>query len=124
MGWLLSVFGNEALSIIGKILPYVIGMFIVVGAYFYGHHQGTIACRDKELQAVIDVQNQKMTELQKQYKDAQNKITDLNSKNSAITDITRTVVQKIGQMPNQKGCVINKDVIDLINQARTGGAKK
>jgi Tfp pilus assembly protein PilO len=126
MGFLLSLFGSGAMSVIGKILPYVIAMLVVVGAYFYGHHQGTIACHEKELQAVIDVQNAKMVELQKQYTDTQTKIADLNSKNIAITDITKTVVQKIGQIPNPKGCEVGQNVIDLINQARTGstGAKK
>lgn len=120
MGWLLSIFTGGFGTIILKMLPYLIAIGIVVGAFFYGHHVGTVACHEKELQAVIDAQNAKMEELQKQYAEAQAKITDLNKRNAQISDITKSVVQKIGQMPNPKNCGIGKDVIDLINQARSG----
>lgn len=123
MGWLLSLFTGQIGNILLKLAPYILGVLVVLGAYFYGRHAGTEACHAKELQAVIDAQNAKLAELQQQYKDAQIVIGALTKQNGQIADVTRTISIKIGKLKNPKGCVINKDVIDLVNQARSGEKK-
>ncbi len=129
MPWLISLVTGAGGKILGTLLPYILVIVAVAGAYLYGHHRGTVACHDKELQAVIEAQNAKMVELEKQYKDAQVVIGTLSTNNAKIRDITKGISDKIAAMPNQAGCQIKKDVIDLINQARTPmatapGAKK
>lgn len=120
MPFLLSFITGTGGQLILKLLPYILALGAIGGAYLYGHHRGTVACHDKELQAVIDVQNQKLVEMQKQYEDSQRVIGNLTANNNKIQDITRTISSKIAALPNPKGCEINKDVISLINQARTG----
>jgi len=122
MPFLISFITGTGGKIILKLLPYILIIMAVGGAYLYGHARGTQACHEKELQAVIDAQNAKLAEMQKQYEDAQRVIGNLTTSNSKLNDITRNISTKIAAMPNQKGCQVNKDVVDLINQARTGGA--
>lgn len=132
MPFLISFITGTGGKILIKILPYILIIAAIGGAYLYGHARGTQACHDKELQAVIDAQNAKLAEMQKQYEDAQRVIGNLTTSNSKLNDINRTTSAKIANIlasaPNQKGCQINKEVIDLINQSRSGaspqGAKK
>jgi hypothetical protein len=119
MPWLISLVTGAGGQVILKLLPYILIITAVAGAYLYGHHRGTVACRDKELQAVIEAQNAKMAEIQKQYQDAQKVIGTLTTNNNKVRDITKTISDKIAAIPNQKGCQIDKSVVDLINQART-----
>lgn len=126
MPWLISFITGAGGNILIKILPYLLALMAVVGAYFYGEYRGTAACHDAELQAQLNVQNQKLTEMQQQYAAAQQVINSLTDSNTKMSTITKTISDKIGALPKQANCSIDTSVISLINQARSvaTGAKK
>jgi hypothetical protein len=126
MGGILAFLGVDPLSLIGKflgslllILPYLLVAGLIVGAYFYGSHNGTALCNAKQLQNIIDVQKKQIADYQNELHDQEITIAALQATiavdDQAIADAKKKLPAIIVSGP---GCDQPGTIIDLFNGVR------
>lgn len=126
MGGILAFLGVDPLSLIGKflgsvllLLPYVLVAGLVVGAYFYGSHNGTALCNAKQLQSIIDAQKKEIADYQNELHDQEITIAALNAQ-IAVDD--RDLADAKKKLPtiivSGPACDQSATFIDLFNGVR------
>lgn len=99
------------------VLPVILFIALLGGIYLKGHHDGAASVQSKMDAAVAAVKAQQVVELQKQSEDKDKIINDLNLRAFNRQKQIQTIIKTV-RVSNNKECIFNKDVIELLNKVR------